>query len=104
MGADRMNLHTLKLVTIIAEAVLESHLLQEIMDLGARGYTTTNVHGEGSRGVRAGVAEGNVKVETVVGPEVADRILQHVAEKYFQHYAVVAYVGEVQVVRGQKYV
>jgi nitrogen regulatory protein P-II 2 len=99
-----MNLHTLKLVTIVAESVLESHLLDEITKLGARGYTTTNVHGEGSRGVRAGVAEGNVKVETVVGAEVADRILQHVADTYFQYYAVVAYVSEVQVVRGEKYV
>jgi nitrogen regulatory protein P-II 2 len=99
-----MNLTSLKLVTIITEAVLEPHLLRELTEIGARGYTTTSVHGEGSRGVRAGVAEGNVKIETVVGEEVADRILQHVADRYFQHYAVVAYVIDVQVVRGDKYV
>jgi len=95
---------TLKLVTIIAEAVLESHLIREIQELGARGHTVTAVHGEGSRAVRTGVGEGNVKIETVVGHETAERILRHVADSYFEHYAVVAYVSDVQVVRGDKYV
>jgi nitrogen regulatory protein P-II 2 len=94
-----------KLVTIIAEAVLESRILRDIRELGARGYTLTKVRGEGSRGVRASDWEGgNVKIEAVVSPAVANRILRHVAESYFEHYAVVAYLSDVQVVRGEKYV
>jgi nitrogen regulatory protein P-II 2 len=100
-----MNTVTLKLITVIAESVLEPHLIREIRNLGATGYTLTRVHGEGSRGVRAGEwGGGNIKIESLVGTEVADRILAHVADTYFLHYAVVAYVTEASVVRGEKYV
>ncbi len=94
----------LKEVTIVAEALLEERLLREIRELGARGYTVGQVRGEGSRGVRASEWEGkNVRIETLVSAEVADRILAHIAEEYFEHYAVVAYLSDVQVVRGEKY-
>jgi nitrogen regulatory protein P-II 2 len=94
----------LKKVTIIAEALLEPRLLHELRELGVTGYTITDVRGEGSRGVRASDWEGdNVKVETLVGPGTADRILAHVAAAYFEHYAVIAWVTDVQVVRGDKY-
>lgn len=95
----------LKLVSIVAEAVLEERLVREMKGLGARGYTLTEVRGEGSRGVRASEWEGrNIKLETLVSAEVAERILEHVAERYFAHYAVVIYVESVEVVRGDKYV
>lgn len=100
-------MHTTKLkkVTVVAESVLEDHLLRELRALGARGYTITEVRGEGSRGMRTMELGGkNVRVELLVGPEVADRILEHLAERYFPHYAVVAYVENVEVVRGEKYV
>jgi nitrogen regulatory protein P-II 2 len=95
----------LKLVTIIAEAVLEDKLLREIREQGATGYSLSEVRGEGSRGVRASEWEGkNIKIEVVASAEVADRLLTHVAATYFQYYAVVTYVADVQVVRGDKYV
>jgi hypothetical protein len=95
----------LKRVTIIAEAVLEERLVREIKHLGARGYTLTQARGEGSRGVRASEWEGqNIKLESLVSADVADRILAHLAEHYFPLYAVVAYVENVEVVRGDKYV
>lgn len=96
---------SLKLVTIVAERILRDRIVEEIRRLGARGYTLTEASGEGSRGVRAHEWEGpDVKVETVVSPEVAERILAHVAEQYFEYYAVIAYVQDVTVVRGDKYV
>jgi nitrogen regulatory protein PII len=96
---------TLKLVTIVGEAVLEARLIREVLRLGAKGYTLSEVQGEGSRGVRTGELAGkNIKIETVVTPEVADRILERLAEAYFPHYAVIAYVETVEVVRGEKYV
>jgi nitrogen regulatory protein P-II 2 len=99
-------MHTVRLkkVTIIAEAVLEPQIVRAVRELGASGYTISEARGEGSRGVRASEWEGrNVMVETLVGPETADRILAHVSETYFEHYAVVAYVADVEVVRGAKY-
>ena len=91
-------------VTIVAEAFLEERILREIKECGARGFTLTEARGEGSRGVRASEWEGkNVRIETLVSPDVAHRILSHVADAYFPHFAVVAWVGEVEVVRGDKY-
>lgn len=99
-----MNTVALKMVTIIAEAVLEPRIVHELRRLGATGYTVSDARGEGSRGVRASEWEGeNVRVETLVGPAAADRILEHVAAAYFEHYAVIAWVTDVQVVRGDKY-
>lgn len=100
-----MKLTSLKLVVIIAEAVLEEQLLLEIKQLGAKGYTVSQVGGEGSRGVRTSQWERkNSKIETVVSPKVADEILTCLAEKYFSDYAVIVYVHEVGVSRGEKYV
>lgn len=100
-----MNTVPLKLVTIVAETVLEAHLLKDLEALGARGYTLTHASGRGARGVRVSdVEEGNVKIETIVSPEVAERILAHLNENYFRHYAAIAYLENIEVVRGDKYV
>lgn len=94
----------LKLITVVAEAFLEERLLREFRELGAKGWTIAEVRGEGTRGVHASEWEGkNLRVEMLVGADVADRILAHVAAKYFEHYAVIAYVQDVEVVRGAKY-
>lgn len=100
-----MNTVALKRVTIIAEHLLEGRLLRDLRELGAKGYTVAEVRGEGSRGVRASEWEGkNVKIETLVSEPVAEAILTRVARVYFPHYAVVAYVETVEVIRGDKYV
>ncbi len=94
----------LERVTIVAEAVLERRLLELISAAGARGWTIGDVRGEGSRGVRAGEWQGNVKIETLVSGASAERILTELAREYFPRFAVVAYVDRVRVVRGDKYV
>ncbi len=100
-----MNTVALKLVTIVAEPVLEEHITELLHRLGARGHTVTDSRGAGSRGMRASDPPGGgVRIEAVVSAEVADRILGHVAEQYFPHYAVIAFVSTVEVVRGEKYV
>lgn len=99
-----VKLVTVKLVTVVAEAVLEDYLIGDLKRLGARGYTLSRVEGEGSRGTRVGdVAGGNIRLEVVVGPAVAEAILQHLADTYFAHYAIIAFAADVQVVRGMKY-
>jgi nitrogen regulatory protein PII len=95
----------LKLVTIVAEPVLEEQLTAELKRLGARGFTVADTRGEGSRGIRASEVPGEgIRIDTVVGAEVAERLLAHVAKHYFPNYAVIAYVSAVEVVRGEKYV
>ena len=93
-----------KLVTIVAERLLEERLLHDVRQLGAHGWTLTDVRGEGTRGVRASDWEGaNVKIETIVTPQVADRILEHLADRYFTRFAVIGYVTDLEVVRGDKF-
>ena len=100
-----MNLVPLKLVTIVAESILEKKLVEEIKRLGAKGYTIVLARGEGSRGMRSLDWEGqNIRLETIVPEEVALRILARLQEAYFPHYAVIAYVENVWVVRGEKYI
>lgn len=94
----------MKLVTIVAEPVLESRLLSSLKQLGASGYTVTEARGAGSRGTRMGEVPGEGRrIETVVTPDVADQIMQHIAEHYFTDFAVIAYATDVEVLRGEKY-
>jgi len=94
----------LKLVTIVAESVLEERLLRELRQLGARGYTVVMARGEGTRGIHASSWEGpNLRIETLVSPEVAERIMSHVASHYFADYAVIVYSVDAEVIRGEKY-
>ncbi len=100
-----MHTITLKLVTIVTERILEDRLTRTLDELGAKGYTLTQATGKGSRGVRASEWEGpDTRIETLVSPEVADRLVAHIAERYFEHYAVIVYVQDADVVRGDKYV
>lgn len=94
----------LMLVTIVAEAILERRITRAVLDLGATGYTVSPAHGEGSRGSRSGDLQGgNVRIEVLASFDVATRILQHIEAEYFEHYAVVAWVVEAGVLRGDKY-
>ncbi len=99
-------MHTvpLKLVTIVGETVLSERLPAELLALGAKGWTMVDAQGEGSRDMRSGLVQGdNLRIEVVVTDAVAERILEALAVRYFPHYALVAWVAEVHVVRGEKY-
>lgn len=94
-----------KLVTIVAEAVLAEAIVVALERAGVSGYTMTDARGKGSRGRRTGEIPGeNVRIETLTGEETADRILDVLNERYFPDYAIVAWVSDVAVVRGGKYV
>jgi len=41
--------HTLTLLTIVAETLLKDRLIHEVRQAGAKGFTITEVSGEGSR-------------------------------------------------------
>ncbi len=100
-----METEELILVTVVAEAVLEHRLVRDVATCGAHGWTVCDARGRGSRGVRADEFEGsNVRLETLVAPEVADRFLDVLARDYFPSYAVVAWTTPAHVVRPGKYV
>ena len=105
-SADTMQLYPLKLVTVIVEEVLKNQIQQEGLNLGATGFSTKEVTGTGSRGTRQGNLEGSgtYQIDFIVPDDVAVKILTHVSHKYFEHYACIAWVTNVAVVRGQHYV
>jgi nitrogen regulatory protein P-II 2 len=87
------------LLTVIAEAVLESRLIAEVKACGAKGYSVGHVTGEGATGRTLELNGPSVRLETVVTPAVADAILDALAERFFERFAVVAWLSEVRVAR-----
>ena len=101
-----MQLYPLKLVTVVGEAVIMEDIAELGLKLGATGYTMSEVAGHGSRSARnVGTATGEktIKVEFVVPTEVATQILQEVSHEYFEHYAIIAWLSDVSVMRGEQY-
>lgn len=96
---------TLCKLTIISESLLREEISALILRHGATGYTITRVEGCGSRGTRASDFEGrNTKFEVIVSEETADAILEEVAERYFEDFAVIAWLTTAEVLRGNKFV
>jgi nitrogen regulatory protein P-II 2 len=99
-----MNTTPLKMVVLVAEPVLEARLVAQLRALGATGMSVIEGRGEGSRHAHATDLPGvNVRIETIVRPEVADRILESMSRDYFEHYSFIAYVLDVAVARSAKY-
>ncbi len=100
------NTHPCKLVVIVAEAALEDNLSKDVMQLGAHGYTIWDVRGEGRHGHRSATwtADGSVRMEILCDPSTALAITTHVEKAYFKHYAMVAFVADVGVLRPDKFV
>ena len=99
-----------KLVVILAEPELETQLAEEILALGARGYARLEGAGEWRRGRGREDAPGPhdwkgafVRLETVVPERVARAILDRLAERYFENYAVFAYLLDAQIARPGRY-
>ena len=91
-------------VTIVAESILESRLVDDLRAAGALGWTISSAHGEGPRGRRVSDLEGgNVRVETLVSEDVAERIWARLAEAYFPNYAITAWTHDVHVARPDRY-
>jgi hypothetical protein len=97
--------HRRKLLTIVTEAALEGTLIQAIEHLGARGYTIVDARGKGARGVRdAGwEASGNIRIEVVCKSETAADIAAHLQERYYNDYAMILFVSDIDVPRPEKF-
>ncbi len=94
-----------KLVTIVSESALEEILAEDFKKLGAHGYTVTEARGEGSRGKRAADWDQNrnIRIEVVCDDAVKKAIVQHLVDYYYENYAMVVYVSDVEVIRPEKF-
>ena len=99
-----MQLAELKLVTIIAEEILKDRLVQKVQELGATGASFHRTQGVGSRSVRHNDMFGeNIQMKIVCPKEVAEAIVKYISDNYFENYAIVAWMMDVQVMRGENY-
>lgn len=85
------------MLIIITEASIEKPLTTEIMNLGATGYTASEVHGRGDRGVRNNelFEISNIKIEVACSRELADKIKSYVQNTYGDNYATSLYTHKI---------
>ncbi len=100
-----MTIERRKLITIVTEAALEHELVLEIERLGAHGHTITDARGKGSRGIRdAGWGcNANVRIEVVCAADIAYAIAAALRARYYDNYAMILYIGDVEVLRPEKF-
>jgi nitrogen regulatory protein PII len=103
-GTD-MSAHTMKLVTVVCEALARTAVTKLLREVGAHGYTLSQVEGVGSKGERtAEIAElANIKVEVIVPTAVCSHLLERLQAEFFPRYAIIAYESDVRVVRSDKF-
>lgn len=93
-----------RLVTVIAEAVIEDRIVRDLRAWGVGGLTIVRAVGD-PFGSRVGDVEGGFRrIECLVSDATADRVMAGLAEHYLMRFKVVAYDHVVRVVRGGKYV
>jgi len=94
-----------KLVTIIVPSELRDRVQGDLKTLGASGCTLSNVTGRGLHGVRKAsfFDTGNVKIETLVVQEVAERILERIKGQYAE-FDTLAYAYDVEAVPREHFV
>ena len=100
-----MTLEQRKLLTIVTEAALEHELIGEIERLGAHGHTITDARGKGGRGIRnAGWnLSANIRIEVVCAADTAHAIAAALRERYYDNYAMILFIGDVEVLRPEKF-
>ena len=84
---------------------LEYTRVDDVKKLGAHGYTSVSASGEGSRGARKGDWDlnKNVRIEIVCDERTAQAIAEHLMKTYYQDYAMIVYLSDVEVMRPQKF-
>lgn len=93
-----------RLLTIVIETSLAHRLEEDLLECGAKGFTSSLAHGAGPKNQRSSDIEGgNVRIETVVSDSVLEAILEKLKSNYFPHYAISCWVSEVEVVREDRY-
>jgi Nitrogen regulatory protein P-II len=98
-------LQTIRRVTVYADGVLESILVEQAMKLGSKGYTVMNCRGKGKHEILDDPLTGvsSVRIEFLVRPEVADKIMQYIDLPQFRLRAVAASMETVQVPASEEF-
>lgn len=93
------------LLTVITEAALEPTLLRELDRKGVKGCTVSDARGRGGRGIRdaAWGEAANIRIEVICSRAMAETVLSEWQSRYYQNYAMVAFLSEVEILRPEKF-
>jgi nitrogen regulatory protein PII len=88
---------SIRLVTIIAAEEFVDGILENLRAIGATGFTVARVEGRGRHGLRHRdfFALANVRVEVLLGPDDAGRLLERLSHAY-EGRQVVAFFHDVK--------
>jgi nitrogen regulatory protein PII len=97
-------------LVIITEKLLLNKVVKIIDEAGAAGYTVMETGGKGSRNVRSsgqpsvGDNFTNIKIEVLTANrDVAIKISDKVAAKFFDDYSGIAYICDAEVLHAHKF-
>lgn len=95
----------MKLLTIVAEASLERRLTADLAAHGARGWTIVQAHGHGLHGDADEdmLSGGNIRIEVIAPPAVVEAVTTHLRDVYFEHWGMIVFSHDVDVVRSEKF-
>ncbi len=101
-----MKLYKVKLLTVTCEILAQKNVIDILTKHNITGYTTYEVDGNGTKGLRGqGLKnEKNVKVEVIMQEDKLQDIVEEIARTLFTNFAVVLYVSDVGVLRTEKFV
>ena len=100
-----MKFFKVKLLTITCEILAQKNVIEILHKHKVSGYTTYEVDGDGSRGIRGqGLKnEKNVKIEIVLSEDKLQDIVEEITRTMFSNFAIILYVSDVGVVRPDKF-
>ncbi len=93
-----MQLHSMRLVTIVAEQTMFEHIKDLINNMAVSGYTWRHVQGEGEHGLNT-----NVQIEVIASPPIAEDILNALQTDFFTHKPIIGYMADVKVIQHRKF-
>lgn len=100
-----MKLYSMKLVTIVCEALARSAVTELLKEIGAHGYTLFPVEGVGAQGSRVADIEefANIQIEVVLQTDPALQLLARLETDFFARFAMIAYSTDIEVIRSAKF-
>lgn len=100
-----MELHTKKVVHVVASADLEARLVKIADEHNAGGYTIYQARGGGDTGVQSGMldVDSNIVLMMVVSESRLEPILLALDKMIRRGYLMIAYVLDAQVLRREKF-
>jgi MFS superfamily sulfate permease-like transporter len=101
LAARRRVLATMRRLTVIADADLEEFLTREFVARGASGFTVLDCRGAGRRQLEQAefASVPQVRIETIVPPEVCDSLTTFLRQEVEQEQAVTVSIESVNVLR-----